>query len=219
MHRVIKSFALLAVCCLGITACESANPPGTTSTESALAGNTCYTSIPPYSGLLPQSATYAGMWNEHVYCTHVPTSMTPDFYPSFTGPCTPDASGHQIPGEYQIDVWVENSSSDSPRQYKCARLSIPAGGLHYDFHNVLERGWLATYPVPQKTWVVQALYVGPGLTAIASGLPDVYASGCTGPSTNCVSVVNWRGGSAFWMQADTYVAMASMYTYRIGYAP
>lgn len=218
MHRIARILTLLAV--FSWIGCSSGFEPGTTGeTESALAGNTCYTYINPYFGVLPANATYANMWSEHVYCTHVPTSMTPDYYPSFTGPCTGNPNGGMVPGEYQIDVWIENSPTDSPRDYKCARLSIPASGLHYDFRNVLERGWLATYPLPNKSWWVQGLYVGPGLAAVASGLPDVYVSGCTGPATNCTSVVNWRGNAAYWMQADNFVTMASMHTYRVGYHP
>lgn len=202
MQRIARILATLAFCCWAISGCSAGFEPGATGAAEQDIQFTCVKPMGDPQARYPWEATYP-IGSQHVYCQHMVTETSPSAWPSNVGACTGNPNGQQIPGVYQVDVWVRDAGT--PASYRCARVNVPQVG-HYSltYAEMMEMGWFSSQADgPHHRWI-QAIYVGPGTQWLTSSDSDVFTHGCpVSPASACSSGVNWLDShQAVWWQID-----------------
>lgn len=203
-----RILATLAVC-WSLASCGVAPPVEDVGKAAQPITTVCYTNINGVTGVLPASATYP-IGSQHVFCEHQVTAFTSPNWAPATFACTPGT-----PGQYQVDIWVKDFSTPNPNYY-CARIYTPADktDLHLNFRDILDRGWLGSYPDAAHHRVVYGTNQGPTTVMVASSLQDAWTTGCDGVPAHCQSRVVRSSNPVLWTELDNIMTVNSLWVSR-----
>lgn len=206
MHRIALFLSLV---CLVAVGCADEKGPVIVGEATQAVQSVCTKSLSDPAARWPWEATYP-LGAQHVFCQHVVGETSSSTWPAGAGACTPDATGNQIPGLGQADVWVRNATSPGT-SYWCTRVTIAIGQpFHLVYEQTLEFGWLTllngNIGDPYRRWI-QGVTVGPGVKMVTGSIQSWGGNAPTScpmpPDTSCYSLARTAAQSAQWIQVDS----------------
>jgi hypothetical protein len=205
MHRLSRILATLAVC-WSLASCGVA-PSADSTTEQAIQ-SVCLKPQTDPAARYPWEALFP-LAGQHVFCQHVPTEIAQNTWPAGISACTGNPNGGNIPGAYQVDVWVRDNNA-SPH-FNCARVSVPSSP-HFSlgFEPLLEYGWRASWADGNHWRWIQGVLIGAGVSISVSDAASAPGTACPPNTAGCFSASNAGPGVSPWYELDTFMYPASV---------